>query len=133
MTVKIKHNEKAKSVPGALTISASVSIILTLILSSFIAYGLNTEYISWEQAGYWIMVMLFVTSFIGCKCAISALKRQKFAASTLSGILYWGILLLTTALFFGGNYDAVWVTAGVIAAGSGCAVLLTRTSMKKAR
>lgn len=130
MTVKIKHNEKAKSVPAALMISASVSIILTLLLSAFIAYGLNTEYISWEQAGYWIMGMLLITSFIGCKYTISALKRQKIVVSALSGILYWGILLLITALFFGGDYDAEWVTAGVIMAGSGCAVLLTKTSRK---
>jgi hypothetical protein len=55
----------------------------------------------------------------------------------MSGGLYWGLLLCITALFFGGNYDAVPETAAVIITGSGCAAMVSlpqrQTKPKKKR
>jgi len=125
MTTTIKHAGKASSIPGGMAIAASISIIITIASSAVIANFLNTEKITCEQAGYWIMGMLFLASFIGGKCAFAAIKRQRIAVSIMSGALYWGLLLCITALFFGGNFSAVWETAGMIAAGSGSAALLS--------
>ena len=133
MPVKINHNGKTKSIAGALSLSASISVIMTLLLSTVIAYGINAEHITWNQAGYWIMVMLLITSFIGSKCAYYSIKRQKLLISIMSGLLYWGILLMFTALFWGGKFGSVWETAGIITAGCGCSVLLSTSSRKKIR
>lgn len=125
MAATIKSNGKASSIPAGLAIAALVSMVITLMLSSVIAVYINSEKISWIQSGYWIMGMLFLASYVGGKCAFASIKRQKIAVSIMSGILYWGLLLCVTALFFGGDYGSVWETAGIIGAGSGVAALVS--------
>ena len=131
MTSAIKQTGKAYSVAGGLVIAASVSMMITLVLSAAIAHFLNTEKITWQQAGYWIMGMLFSSSFTGGKCAYISIKRQCFVVSMMSGILYWGLLLCISALFFGGNFGAVWETAGIVGAGAATAALLRAPATKK--
>lgn len=131
MPARIKRTGKANSIPGGLAIAAFVSMILTFVLSAAIAFSINIEKITWIQAGYWIMVMLFLSSFVGGKCAFASVKRQRIAISIMSGVLYWGLLLCITALFFGGNFSAVWQTAGIIGAGSGTAALISVPYGKK--
>ena len=125
MTISTKHSGKARSIPLGLTMAATISLGITVVSAAAIAYFLNAEKLTWTQAGYWIMGMLFAASFIGGKIAYAAVKRQRLIISMLSGLIYWGLLLCTTALFFGGNYEAVGETAGIILAGTCSANLLT--------
>lgn len=125
MENRIRSSGKASSVPGGLAIAVFVSMITTVVSSALIANALNQETITWTQAGYWIMGMLFIASLIGAKCAFAAIKRQRMVVSMMSGVLYWGILLCITALFFGGKFGAVWETAGLVGAGSAVAALLS--------
>lgn len=131
MTTAVKQTGKTRSAAGGLSIAAAVSMTVTLAFSAAIAYVLSTEKITWQQAGYWIMGMLFAASFLGGKCAYGSVKRQCFLMSALSGLLYWGLLLCISALFFGGNFGAVWETAGIIAAGAATAGLLRRPDRKQ--
>ena len=133
MSVSIKPTGKACSIPGGLAASGAVSMAITIGASVLIANFLNREKITWEQAGYWIMGMLLIASFAGAKSAIFAMKRQRLLLSCMSGVLYWGLLLCTTALFFGGDFSAVGETAGIIMAGSGAAALITAPKGKKNR
>ena len=126
MTISMGHSGKAMSVPGGLALAAAVSGAVTAVVTGAIAYFLNAEKITWIQAGYWIMGMLFGASFLGAKSAYGAVRRQRLVMSLLSGLVYWGLLLSITALFFGGDYEAVGETAGIILAGTGCAAVLTR-------
>ena len=131
MTTRMNSQGKAKSVPEGLAIGTSVSLIITVILSALIAHFLNTEKITWNQAGYWIMVMLFFASFMGGICAYISIKRKRFAISVMSGLLYWGAMLFSTALFFGGDFSAVWETAGIITAGTVTAALISIPHRRK--
>lgn len=131
MKTMIRHTGKAKSIPAGMGIAASVSMFVTLGSSAALAGALNAEKVTWEQAGYWIMGMLFLSTFLGAKCAFAAIKRQRAVVSVMLGVLYWGILLCVTALFFGGKFGAVWETAGVIAAGCGTSALVFRTKNKR--
>lgn len=115
---------KASSIPGGLIAAASVSVMTTLILSAAIAFFLNKETVTWGQAGYLIMGMLFLASFLGGKTAYSRIKRQRIVVALMSGLLFFGVLLAITALFFGGQMDAVLETAGIIGAGCGTSALL---------
>lgn len=133
MAATIKHTGRANSVPGGLAIAALVSMAITLVCSALIAHTLNIGKITWAQAGYWIMAMLFAASFIGAKCALAAVKRQRFMISFMTGMLYWGLLLCVTALFFGGEFGAVGETAAIIGAGSGSAALISVPHGKKNR
>ena len=126
-----KSSGKASSVPAGLAMGAAVSMMMTLGMCAGIAFCLSSEKMTWQQAGYWIMGILFAASFAGGKCAFAAIKRRRFAVSAMSGALYWGLLLCLTALFFGGNYDAVPETAGLIGAGSVCSALIIPGSGRK--
>ena len=125
MTTSILGSGKTKSVPAGLALAAAVSLCVTAVISAGIAYFIHAETITWSQAGYWILGMLLAASFLGAKSAYAAVRRQRLLVSLLSGLVYWGLLLCVTALFFGGDYEAVGETAGIILAGTGCAALVT--------
>ena len=130
-----KNTGRVTSVPAGLALSGAVSLGITLALTAILANLLNMEQLTWEQAGYWIMAMLFLAAFAGGKTAVCAIRRQRIAVSAMSGLLYWSALLAVTALFFGGNYEAVPQTALLIIAGSGCAAMvsLPQKSRRKGR
>lgn len=120
----INHNGKASTVASSMVMAGLTSMFTTIIATAVITNFIHTEKIAWNHAGYWIMVMLFISSFIGGKYAIYAAQMPKMIISLMSGLLYWGLLLCITAIFFGGNFESVWETAGVILAGCGCSALL---------
>jgi len=126
-----KSTGKAKSIPGGLAMSGLISMVITFVLCAAIAGFLEAEKITWTHAGYWIMGMLYLSSFVGSKFAVMFIKRQKLTIIIMTSILYWGLLLCLTALFFGGDFSAIWETAGIIAAGAGSAALISFPSRKK--
>ena len=133
MLKAISKTGKAGSISEGMGISALASITITMSLSGLIASLLSAEKITWVQAGYWIMGMLFVAAFISGKCACMIIQRQKAIISLMSGILYWSILLCITGLFFGGNFEALPQTAGIIMAGSLAQLLLSKSGTGKQR
>lgn len=124
MAIFGNNTGKAKSVPFGMLLAVSVSLVITVLISALLAGALDAEKVTWAQAGYWIMGMLFAASFLGAKSAMIAIKRQRILVAVMSGLLYWGMLLCITALFFGGNFSAVGETAGLITAGSASAALI---------
>ena len=126
-----KRTGNAKSIPSGLAIASLISMAITFVVSAGIAALLETEKITWTDAGYWIMGMLYLSSFVGSKFAVMFIKRQKLTIIIMTGILYWGLLLCLTALFFGGDFSAIWETAGIIAAGAGSSALISFPFRKK--
>ena len=134
MAITTTRTGTAGSIAKGMTIAATISIMITIIGSTIIASCLYFEKITWEYAGYWIMGMLFLASFIGGKSAHAVIKRQRIAVSLMASLLYWGILLCTTALFFGGNFGPMLETAAIILAGCiTSAVVLTTPSKNNRR
>lgn len=116
---------RASSVPKGLLTGAFVSLLTTLITAAVVAKLIDIGKISWDWVGYGAMVLLFLSSFLGALAAKNAIKRQRLLVSLMSGFIYFGLLLSATALFFGGQFEAVGVTALLIFAGSGSAGLLS--------
>ena len=131
MISAIRPTGTARSFPVGTLLAGFVSMIITFILGSIIAKSIHIEKITWEQAGYWIMITIFVASFLGGKYAIKLIKHQNLMISIAAGIIYWGLLLCITALFFGGKFDAVLETAGIILSGSVSAALISKPKRKK--
>lgn len=101
-----------------------VSMLITLIAAALLARLLDSEKLAWENVGYGIEAALVLASFCGSMTAFRKIKRQRLVICAVSGVMYFCILLGLTALFFGGQYESVWLTAGLILAGSGAAALL---------
>ena len=115
---------KALSVPEGLLLSLTVNIITTSLIITILSVLLSTKTILWSETGYWIMIMLLISSFTGSKVAIGTVKSQRYLIATMSGILYFMSLLCITALFFGGQYNSVIETGILILSGSIAAALI---------
>lgn len=124
MVVNQKPTGRAASMPAGLVFGAVVSLGITLVCAAVLAKLVDMERLAWENIGYGIMVLLLLASFSGAMAAFAKIKRQRMLVCAVSGVVYFGILLSITALFFGGQYDSVGVTAALVLAGSIAAGLL---------
>lgn len=118
-----KHTGRTSSVPGGLAAGAMVSTILTALITAVLAVLLDKEIIRWENVGYGVLAMVMLSAFCGAVTANAKIRRQRFLVSLMSGLVYFGILLSITALFFGGQFEAVGVTGLLVAGGCACAAL----------
>lgn len=119
-----KTTGRALSMPAGLAFGAGVSIVTTIVAAMLIAWLLSKEVIGQDQIGYGIMVLLAGAAFLGSVCAYAKIKRQRMLVCLASGVIYFAILLSFTALFFGGQYSGVGVTALLIGAASAAAGLI---------
>ncbi len=124
MQLNSKPTGLAMSIPGALTLSGVLALILTLISSAILAKMVEIQRIPEQNIGYGVMGLLVVVSFVCAILAAGKVKHQRLLVCISSGAVYWGILLAITALFFGGQYEAVGETGLMILCGSGAAALL---------
>ncbi|MDD5864063.1 MAG: TIGR04086 family membrane protein [Firmicutes bacterium] len=124
MVVNRKPTGKAMSIPGGLAVGALFSIGATLLLTAVLAKLVEGETVQQENIGYGVMVILTVSAFTGALVSFGRIKRQRLLVCGLSGLLYFVILMSMTALFFGGQYSSVGVTALLILLGSAVAALL---------
>ena len=124
MTVNRKVTGTAVSMPKGLLIGNAISTALTVLMAGILAKMVSTEKMEWEQIGYGIMVLLFVSSATGTIAALKAIKRQHLTVCLLAGVIYWLTLMAITALFFGVQYHGVAATGATILAGCGTVGLL---------
>lgn len=124
MVVNQKPTGRAMSMPAGLVFGAAISLGVTLLAAAVLAKLVDMEKLAWENIGYGIMILLLLASFSGAMAAFAKIKRQRMLVCAISGAVYFGILLSITALFFGGQYDSVGVTAALVLAGSIAAGLL---------
>lgn len=124
MVVNQKVTGRASSMPGGLAFGAAISVGLTLLIAGILTWLVSEEKLAWENIGYGIMVLLLISSFAGALAAYGRIKRQRMLVCGIAGVVYFGILLSLTALFFGGQYDGMPVTALLILGGSAAAGLL---------
>lgn len=121
--METKRTGVASSIPAGLAWGAVVNIVITVSLGAIFAKLVDAEKMAWENIGYGIAGLILLASFCGAAAAFSKIRRQRLAVCFGSGALYLGILLGTTALFFGGQYEAVGVTAALVFGGCAIAAL----------
>lgn len=100
------------------------SLLLTMILSAILAKMVETEALAQRNIGYGVMILLLISSFLGAAAAQGRVKHQRLLVCILSGCVYFLLLLGITALFFGGQYSGMGVTALLVFGGAGTAALL---------
>lgn len=124
MAVNQKPTGRAVSMPAGLALGAAASFGMTILAAGILAKLVDTEKLMWENIGYGVMVLLLLASFLGAMVSYRKIKRQRMMVCLLSGVVYFAILISITALFFGGQYESVGVTALLILGGSGTAGIL---------
>lgn len=118
MVLNEKRTGRASSIPTGLAMGIAVNTAILLVFAGIVAWLISMEYMEEKQLGYGIMIALIMSSFAGAYVAAEKIKRQRLLICGLSGVLYFMLLLGFTALFFGGQYEAVGVTGGLVIGGS---------------
>jgi putative membrane protein (TIGR04086 family) len=97
-----------------LSIGVLASIVLTLVGTSVTANLVLSEKLPFESVGYAATIVLLLSSALGAWLAAVLVKRRWMMICVGAGGMYYMSLLAITALFFGGQYQAVGVTALLI-------------------
>ena len=124
MTVNQKVTGTALSIPAGLALALTVSLAATGALSAVSAWLILTGKLRESSVGYCAMVILLLSSAAGAATATGRIKRLRLQMGLLSGGLYFAALMAMTALFFGGVYDGIGVTALMILCGCMLVILL---------
>lgn len=118
MKINQKVSGRAVSMPAGLLNGLGVSAGVTVLGAVITAKLLDAGKIELNSVGYAIMIILLAASFLGSLCSQKRIKRQYLAVSVLSGVVFFMTLISSTALFFGGQYEAVLPTGILIMGGS---------------
>lgn len=118
MVANRKVTGKASSMPVGLALGGGLSMVVTVVLSLVTAKLLDNGTLPEESVGYAALGILLLSSGLGAWLAAVKIKRQRLIVCLASGCVYYGLLLGVTALFFGGQYTGMGVTALAVAGGS---------------
>ncbi len=123
MVANQKVSGRASSLPAGLAFGGILSLVLTIILAVITAKLVDVESLPENNVGYAALVILLLASALGSAVAVGKIKRRRLLVCLASGAVYYGELLAMTALFFGGQYTGMGVTALVVAGGAGLVCL----------
>ncbi len=130
MVLKQKIGARAAGIPAGLALGLLVSGIVTFGGAALVAKLIESEKIGENGVGYDAMIVLVIASAMGAWTAEGRIQRMRLQVCLLSGLSYFLALLSATALFFGGQYSGMGVTALAILAGSAGVALLSMRPQK---
>ena len=134
MIGKQKRSGTALSIPVGLGVGLLVGLLVTVAGAAFTAWLIAAEKIGEGSAGYAAMVILALAAGLDALSAVYLIKKQRLQVSMRSGVCYYLSLLGMTALFFGGQYQGMGVSAIIVLAI--CAVIAflpTKSCMKNGK
>lgn len=117
MTTK-KTKGTAVSIPAGVTIGVCVSLSITLILAAMLTWIVSKGKVDENVVGYISVGILLFSAILGTLTSSVKIKRRRMLVCCETGALYFASLLAITAIFFGGNFRGIGVTAIVILIGS---------------
>lgn len=124
MVMNKKVTGKAMSMPAGLSVGLAVSIVVTLIATAVTANLVLAQRVGESAIGYIAVIVLLLASAMGSWLAAALIKRRWMVVCLATGGIYYLALLATTALFFGGQYQGMGVTAMAVLGGCGAIGLL---------
>lgn len=107
MTMNRKVTGTAVAIPVGVGMGVIVGIVLTLTLGAAETWLLLTGRVEASLTGYLSMGVLAISSFAGAMLSAAKTKRRRVLVCLLCSGIYISLLLLSTVLFFGGNYQGV--------------------------
>ena len=133
MTVNQKVTGTAVTMPVGIGIGCGVSMALTILGAGLVAKLIDMEVLQENAIGYGAMMVILLASISGASVAVRKIKKRILQVSAMVGLFYYAMLLAITALFFGGKYQGMGVTALMILAGCGVVVLIAGREKKTKR
>lgn len=133
MLANQKVTGRAASIPIGVGIGVLISLLITILGATVVAWLILTGRIAEGNIGYGSIVILLLSSGIGAYTAWKLIKHQRLLVCMVQSAVYYLVLLGCTALFFGGQYQGMGVTALVVLAGCGSVILLGLRREKKGK
>lgn len=133
MVVNKKVTGKSKPMAVGLTMGTAISLAVTLLGAAVMANLVLSEKLAEEAIGYGAMVILLLASTLGAWISAGLVKRRWMVVCLGAGGCYYLMLLSITALFFGGQYQGMGVTALLVLGGCGAVGLLGLRGDKSGR
>ena len=130
MTVNRKVTGTAVTMPAGIAIGGGISLFLTIAGAGIVAKLISVEVLRENTIGYGAMMIILLASISGTAIAVSKVKKRMLQVCALVGVVYYMTLLAMTAMFFGGQYQGMGVTALLILAGCGAVVLMAGRKRK---
>lgn len=118
MKANHKVTGRAMTIPAGIGFGVLASIAVTVLFSAALAALVLGGNVPQASVGYGSMVILLAASSLGGLAAFAAVKHRRLLVCMLTGLCYFAALLCCTALFFGGQYTGIGVTALLIAVGA---------------
>lgn len=123
MNVKHKSTGRATSMGAGLAAGTAVSLGLTLSGSMLCSWLILSGRMNPQSIGYCSMILILLSSLLGPICAAALIRHRRLYVCVFTAALYYSILLAINALFFGGQYQGMGVTALLVVAGCGVSIL----------
>ena len=124
-----KRMGRASWIGSAWLSGAGAGILWTLLGATLAAWLVDSERMPMESVGYLSMGVWLTGGWITARMAVKKIKENPAVHSMAATLVYFLCLLLVNALFYGGKFHAVGITAGLIALGWG----LSFVKIKKGR
>ena len=131
MGIKKATAKTAVNLPVGIALGVLISMFVTFIGAAGITQLVTTEKIEVNSIGYVIVSVLFLASFIGSWIAANQTKRLRLQVCLLEGTGYFLVLLATTALFFGGQYQGVLASGITTVLGAAFAAIIPSLGNRK--
>ena len=117
MVMNGKVTGTAMAMPAGIALGAGLSMLVTVVGSMLVAWLVSRESMPESAMGYGAMAILLIASALGAWLTAKRVKHRRLLVCALTGGVYYLCLLACTALFFGGQYSGMGVTALVVLAG----------------
>ncbi len=138
MVMNQKVTGTVSSIPSGLLKGTLVGVVITLLGAAAMSGLIIREVLQETSIGYCAMVVLVASSFASAMSAMKSVKQKLAVVSILSGAVYFAVLLGMNALLCKGTYEGTGVTALLVLAGTGTALLVglkpskgTRSRLRK--
>ena len=132
MAFKIQ-GKKTATIPVGIAFGILASMTATLAGAGILAYLISAGKVGESGIGWGAMLILIVSSALGSWAATGSTQQRKLMVCGISGAGYYLSLLGLTAMFFGGQYQGMGVTALMVLVGSGVVVLLSTLKNSKGK
>lgn len=127
-------NRRTKStmsdVSTGVLLGVGVCLLLTLLGSIVLTWMIHAEALQSVAVGYGVICVLLLSSLVGTWIASVKVNRFRAQVCLITAVGYYVVLLAMTALFFGGRYQGMGVTAVVVILGCIIAILIGLKSQK---
>ena len=118
-------DKKWTCIPISAGIGTLISLAVTLAGSAMVSSLILGEKMGEGSIVVGTVVIRLLAAIVGACCAVAISKQHRLQVALLAGAGYYLVLLATTALFFGGQYQGIGISALIVFAGCGLVILIS--------